>query len=351
MITTSGDDFRFCRMPTAMDHFSRSSLNFFVSRSVDRMTTRRPDAAWIRERIRDRRTRIVPVWRSRNLLEGEEALKPVLLSASDLQDHPALEQSAVLLGQHGETVYFAVELPAEADDAPRRYGRGADFRELREVGPLLGSEDGALLAYARGIIYWHRRNRFCGDCGSPTESADGGHTRVCTNRSCERKHFPRTDPAIIVLVTRKEGGEEFCLLGRQPTWPEAMRSAIAGFVEPGESLEQAVVREVREETDVTVGRVHYHSSQPWPFPSSIMLGFTAEALSTAITLVDGELQHAAWYSRDELVKLLADGSLRVPRRVSIAYRLLEDWFDAGDHGRLADHLPPGLGPHITYRDR
>ncbi len=334
-----------------MDHFSRSSLNFFVSRSVDRMTTRRPDAEWIRERIRDQRTRIVPVWRSRNLLAGEEALTPVLLSVADLQDYPALEQSAVLLGQRGDTVFFAVELPAESEDAPRRYGGGADFRELREAGPLLGSEDGALLAYARGIIHWHRRNRYCGDCGSPTQSADGGHARVCANRNCERKHFPRTDPAIIVLVTRSEDREESCLLGRQPAWPEGMHSAIAGFVEPGESLEQAVVREVREETDVMVGRVHYHSSQPWPFPSSIMLGFTADALSSEITLLDGELQHADWYTRDEMVKALANGSLRVPRRVSIAYRLVEDWFDAGDRGRLADHLPPGIGPHIVYKDR
>jgi NAD+ diphosphatase len=334
-----------------MDHFSRSLLNFFVSSSVDRMTTRRPDAEWIRERIRDRRTRIVPVWRSRNLLTGEDELRPVLLSVADLQDHPALERAAVLLGQREDTVYFAVELPPEFDDAPRRFGPGADFRELREVGPLLDSEDGALLAYARGIIHWHRRHRYCGDCGSSTESADGGHTRVCLNPSCGRKHFPRTDPAIIVLVTRSENGEERCLLGRQPSWPRGMHSAIAGFVEPGESLEQAVVREVREETDVAVGRVHYHSSQPWPFPSSIMLGFTAEALSSAITLLDGELQHAGWFSRDEMVKSLADGRLRVPRRVSIAYRLVEDWFDAGDHGRLADHLPPGIGPHIRYRDR
>ncbi|HSS64345.1 MAG TPA: NAD(+) diphosphatase, partial [Gammaproteobacteria bacterium] len=265
-----------------MDHFSRSLLNFFVSSSVDRMTTRRPDADWIRERIRDHRTRIVPVWRSRNLLTGKEMLRPVLLSAADLEDYPALERSAVFLGQRDETVYFALELPAEFEDAPRRYGRGADFRELREAGPLLGSEDGALLAYARGIIHWHRRHRYCGDCGSPTESADGGHTRVCVNPSCQRKHFPRTDPAIIVLVTRSENGEEYCLLGRQPSWPEGMHSAIAGFVEPGESLEQAVVREVREETNVSVGRVHYHSSQPWPFPSSIMLGFNAEAVSSTI---------------------------------------------------------------------
>lgn len=334
-----------------MDHRSRSSLNFFASLSVDRISARRLDPEWIRNQVWDASSRIVPVWRSRNLLAGDEVLKPVLLSASDLEDYPELEASAVLLGQQGDTVYFAVELPAESEDAPERYGRGADFRELREVGPLLGSEDGALLAYARGITYWHRHNRYCGNCGSPTENADGGHTRVCTSKACRRKHFPRTDPAIIVVVTRSENGEDYCLLGRQPAWPQGMHSAIAGFVEPGETLEQAVVREVREETNVRVGRVHYQSSQPWPFPSSLMLGFTAEAKSSRITLMDGELEHAAWYSRARIVDALKAGRLRVPRRVSIAYRLVEDWFDAGDHGRLADHLPPGIGPHIVYRDK
>jgi NAD+ diphosphatase len=313
------------------------------------MSTRRLDEAWIREQIHDGRSRIVPVWRSRNLLSGGDALQPVLLSAADLEDHPNLEETVVLLGRDGETVYFAVELPAENDEAEQRYGEDADFRELREAGPLLGAEDGALLAYARAITYWHRRHRFCGDCGSPTRSAEAGHIRICGKESCRQKHFPRTDSAVIVLVTRREGDEDYCLMGRQPVWPEGMHSAIAGFVEPGENLEQAVVREVREETDIAVSRVHYHSSQPWPFPSSIMLGFTAEATSRAITLNDGELEHAAWYTRVEIVESLANGTLRVPRRVSIAYRLLEDWFDAGDCGPLLDRLPDHAAPMAASR--
>jgi NAD+ diphosphatase len=332
-----------------MDHYQRSSRNFFSALSVDRMSTRRLDEAWIRKQIRDGRSRIVPVWRSRNLLSGGDALQPVLLSAADLEDHPNLEETVVLLGRDGETVYFAVELPAENDEAEQRYGEDADFRELREAGPLLGAEDGALLAYARAITYWHRRHRFCGDCGSPTRSAEAGHIRICGKESCRQKHFPRTDSEVLVHVTRREGDEDYCLMGRQPVWPEGMHSAIAGFVEPGENLEQAVVREVREETDIAVSRVHYHSSQPWPFPSSIMLGFTAEATSRAITLNDGELEHAAWYTRVEIVESLANGTLRVPRRVSIAYRLLEDWFDAGDCGPLLDRLPDHAAPMAASR--
>ncbi|MDX1515012.1 MAG: NAD(+) diphosphatase, partial [Gammaproteobacteria bacterium] len=312
-----------------MDHFARSSLNFFAALPVDRLSGRRLDALWIRERIRDSRSRIVPVWRSRNLLAGAEELRPVLLSPADLGDPSGLENHAVLLGSRGETVYFAVELVDPATDLAGRVGDNADFRELREAGPLLAAEDGALLAYARAITYWHRRHRYCGDCGSPTRSAEGGHIRVCINPDCGQKHFPRTDAAIIVLVTRRRGRDELCLLGRQPVWPVGMHSAIAGFVEPGETLEQAVVREVREETDIRVDRVDYQSSQPWPFPSSIMLGFTARATSGDIRLNDGELQHAAWFTRRDIAAGLAEGSLKVPRRISIAYRLLEDWFDDG----------------------
>lgn len=332
-----------------MDHYTRSSFNYFAALKVDRLSVRRLDADWIRKQIREGRSRIIPVWRSRNLLAGAEELKPVLLSVRDLDDAPALEDHAVLLGCRGDTVYFAVELPEESEGIADRFGGDARFRELREAGPLLGAEDGALLAYARAITYWHRRHRFCGDCGSPTRSAEGGHIRVCTKPECGQRHFPRTDAAIIVLVTRREAGEEYCLLGRQPIWPRGMHSAIAGFVEPGETLEQAVVREVSEETDIRVSRVHYQSSQPWPFPASIMLGFTAEAASSEIRLNDGELEHAAWYSRADIAAGLADGILRVPRRISIAHRLVEDWFDDGNLGPLAAYLPasPGSGTPAT----
>jgi NAD+ diphosphatase len=182
-----------------------------------------------------------------------------------------------------------------------------------------------MLAYAKAMTYWHRCHRFCGNCGSPTVSTQGGHLRVCTNPQCGQHHFPRTDPAIIVLVT---SGER-CLLGRQQIWPAGRYSIIAGFVEPGESLEAAVAREVREETGIAVEQVRYWASQPWPFPSSLMLGFRAEAASTSVQLRDGELEAARWLSREEIAIELRQGALRLPPEVSISYQLIESWFDAG----------------------
>jgi NAD+ diphosphatase len=323
-----------------VDHYQRSNLNYFSAGGLDRATQLRPKDAWLKARLTDTATRIVPVWRLRNLIAGDALPLPVLLSPVDLRDAGVDFDSAVLLGTRAEVAYFALDVSAA--DAPLEglIPAHASFRELRDVGPLLDADAGSLLAYARAITYWHARHRHCGDCGSLTRVAEGGHLRVCADATCGQKHFPRTDPAIIVLVIHRDpaSGEERCLLGRQREWPETLYSAIAGFVEPGESLEDAVVREVAEEAGVAVTAVHYHSSQPWPFPSSIMLGFTATAGDARIVRHDDELADARWFSRAEIVAALGHGRLRVARRVSIAYRLLEDWFDAGRLGPLAGHL-------------
>ena len=161
----------------------------------------------------------------------------------------------------------------------------------------------------------------------------------CTSASCRARTFPRTDPAVIVLVEFIEGPAPRCLLGRSPGWPSRTYSALAGFVEPGESLEDAVVREVHEEAGLTVTDVRYRSSQPWPFPASLMLGFRARALDEAIVLDRQEIEDARWFTRDELVQELEAQRIELPRRVSIAYRLVEDWFDASGDGRLEDIVP------------
>jgi NAD+ diphosphatase len=155
---------------------------------------------------------------------------------------------------------------------------------------------------------------------------------VCTNDACGRHHFPRIDPAIIVLVT---SGER-CLLGRKPEWPPKRYSTLAGFVEPGESLEAAVVREVREETSVEVESIHYFASQPWPFPSSLMLGFRAEAASDGIDVGEDELEDARWFTRQEMRDSIADGTLKLPFHLAISYHLIESWYDAGGLGPLRD---------------
>jgi NAD+ diphosphatase len=310
------------------DHLSRSLLNGFAAEALDRTGARRRDEEWIIAQIKSQSTRIIPLWELKNFFDGEGAPSPVFLSAADLEELIEAPESLVFLGADDSGVYFAIDLPSQelAEDFSDR----GFFRDLKSVGALLGRREGNLLAYARAMVHWHRRHRFCGDCGSPTMSADGGHMRVCTNSECAQQHFPRTDPAIIVLVS---SGER-CLLARQAAWPKGMYSTIAGFVEPGETLENTVVREVWEETGIEVGEVHYHSSQPWPFPASVMLGFTARAATEDIRLEDNELEDAQWFSRDQMRDAMHDGSFRLPSAISIAYRLIEDWFDSDGRNQL-----------------
>jgi NAD+ diphosphatase len=295
--------------------------NFYAGGRFDRAAPRRKDKAWVEGLLGHEETRFLLLSRGRNLVlaAAEAAPRAAFVPRGDLA---ALAGDPVLLGLVEERAVFAIDL-AEADAAlaARAAGEAAAFTDLRRVGPLLSRQEGALLAYARGIAYWHERHRFCGVCGAPTASEEGGHVRRCTSPSCGTAHFPRTDPAVIMLV---HDGER-CLLGRKPEWPAGMHSTLAGFVEPGESLEEAVAREVNEETGVVVDEVAYHSSQPWPFPASLMLGFHARARSVAITVDPEELEHAAWYERGFLRAHRDDDELRLPRGDSIARRLVEDW--------------------------
>jgi NAD+ diphosphatase len=291
------------------------SPNWLSGLTLDRAATLRSSSERLDEAWGRPETRVVPVWRSKHLVLREEVTSLVLLGPEKLE---AYRDSRVLLGTGGGVAYFAVDLssveePVESLGLPSVHA----VLGLREVAPLVSQPEGALLAYAAGILSWHRRNRFCGVCGGETRSTQGGHLRVCANEACGEQHFPRTDPAVIMLVTDGERS----LLGRQSAWPSLVYSTLAGFVEPGESLEEAVRREVYEETAVEVDDVRYHSSQPWPFPSSLMLGFTARARSAEILLSD-ELEDARWFTRDEVRR--REG-VELPSTISIARRLIEDW--------------------------
>jgi NAD+ diphosphatase len=338
-----------------MDPRQGPAPNLFVTFELDRVTHKRRDSAWVERQLQDPGTHFVPVWQSENLFTEEPVPRARFLTYGEIEGLMQQAESVVLLGQapgqihereaspqhqerHGPPglcatrvarnplpgSYFAVGFPLGDGSPPEALTKLGWFRNLRHVGALLDPWEGALLAYARAMAYWHRRQQFCGKCGSPTASAEGGHVQVCTNPRCGQEHFPRTDPAIIVLVT---SGER-CLLGRKAFWAPGLHSIIAGFVEPGESLEAAVAREVAEETGVSLQAVHYHSSQPWPFPKSLMLGFTAQAASEGIQLNDGELETARWFSRQEIQDALQDGSLQLPTAISISHRLIEEWFDA-----------------------
>ncbi len=315
-----------------MSERSLPGANFYAGLSLDRAAERRRDEAWLRQQLQDPATRFVPVWRGRSLIRAGDSPAAGWLGAGEIG--ALLEPdswSPLLLCVEEGAACFAVDLSGlDEETVTARTDPHGRFVDLRSVGPVLDRRDGSLLAYARGLVYWHGRQRFCGVCGAPTVSASAGHSRVCADASCAAEHFPRTDPAIIVLVTQGER----CLLGRQRQWPAGMHSTLAGFVETGESLEEAVVREVREEVGIELSSVTYHSSQPWPFPASLMLGFTAVAASSAITVDPHELEVAHWYDREILRHSPESDEFRLPRRDSIARRLIQDWL-AGSNAAAA----------------
>jgi NAD+ diphosphatase len=295
--------------------------NPYADFGLDRMSVRRRDEEWLRSLLGAERTAILPVWRAKNLVVQGDEPHAVILRATEITGLVGDNGALVFLGLKDEVAHFALDLSHLEEPAahPDLAARG-DFVELRSIGSLLPRAEGGMLAYARGILHWHSTQKFCGVCGAPTEAREAGHLRVCT--SCKAQHFPRTDPAVIMLV---HSGDR-AILGRKSEWPDGMYSTLAGFVEPGESLEDAVAREVLEEVGVVVTNVHYHSSQPWPFPASLMLGFHAEAVSEEIVRNAEELQDARWFTRAELADGAA-GIARRPRSDSIARRLIEDWIN------------------------
>jgi NAD+ diphosphatase len=316
--------------------------NFYAAPGFERAGLKRRDMDWLRDRLARPESVFVPVWRNQNLvLERAGMPRAVLFDTTgiaaalgrSLADESLFERGEIVfLGTVAERAHFALDLspheaPLDMLRSPALAASGqsaADLRfvDLRRIGALLDRHEGALLAFARAMLFWHSRHRFCGICGSPTRSEEAGHMRRCTDPGCEAMHFPRTDPAVIMLVTDGERA----LLGRNKNFPlPGMYSTLAGLVEPGESLEDAVAREVREETGIVVGPAVYHSSQPWPFPANIMLGFHARALTREITIDFGELEDARWFTRDFLSSHADDDTFRLPRRDSIARRLIEDW--------------------------
>ena len=298
--------------------------NHFAGGEIDRAAARRVDPEWVARRLRDPDARVVPVWRSRSLVlpldDDGSGYEPVYLTPEAAGPIAEPRSEWVFLGLDRAGPVFAAELAGDGFAETDPLGDLGRFLDLHRMGDLLSRRDGSLLAYARAVTTWSARHRFCGRCGHRTMPTDGGHVRRCSNELCEEQHFPRTDPAIIVLVA---DGDR-CLLGRKDIWPEGVWSTLAGFVEPGESLSEAVRREVLEESGIEVGDVRYRSSQPWPFPSSLMLGFHAIRTGGELRVDRTELEDARWFHRDEFVDRRETG-LRLPSRVSIARRLIEDW--------------------------
>ena len=274
----------------------------FSGPALDRAAAMRRRPGWIEERRDDPRARAVQMSDAGVLLaDGRLAM-----------EQPGAD--AVFLGLSGDTPLFAEHVGAPGAKSGHPAG-------LREAATELPPDEAALAAYAGSLLAWHRRHRFCANCGAPTEPRDGGHERVCP--ACGAHHFPRTDPVVIVLVT---DGADGLLLGRQASWPEGRFSLLAGYVEPGETLEEAVRREVLEESGVRLDSVSYLASQPWPFPSSLMLGFSALAERGDPRPRDGELAQVRWFERDEVERAArGEGPLMLAPPYSIARRLIDAW--------------------------
>lgn len=295
-------------------HTQKHSPLVFADGGFDRLALRRTDEKWVKAKLSDSMTRFVPVSGEDSLLTADGA--PLLLDIQAAEPLRELAQSSVLLGEYRGHTCFALGLP---EDAP--LPAGTLCSNLRPQFGVLEDDALALLGYARAMVHWHAHNRYCGKCGAPAESRRAGHELHCTR--CGNILYPRVNPAVIMLVTHGER----CLLGRQPEWAANRFSTLAGFVEPGENLEAALRREIREETDIRIGRVRYLRSQPWPYPASLMLGFRAEAESTAIRCNDGELAEARWFSRADIAAGLQAGSLALSLPGSSSHALIREWFE------------------------
>jgi NAD+ diphosphatase len=304
-------------------NYFQFSPNRLSDPGFDRASHRRLDETWLAETLRAADARFVPVWRARSLVADASPLKRGVTVQMDSFDWRHASDT-VFLGIADGRPHFAVDI-SPFEEAAGHFEPHGVFEDMRMIGQLLPNEDAALLAYAKGMLWWHERHRFCGVCGHPTASVDGGHRRLCTNEACKAEQFPRSDPAVIMLV--EHDGK--CLLARGARFPANFVSVLAGFVEPGESLEDTVAREVFEECGVRVHDITYASSQPWPFPSSLMLGFRARTNDPTLNLDPAEIEEAAWYTRDQ-VRALAEGmTMRIPPKFSISRRLIDDWAAEG----------------------
>ncbi|EIL98247.1 NADH pyrophosphatase [Rhodanobacter thiooxydans] len=305
-----------------MDRAVQPPLNTFAGLSLvlDRVAELRDESAWIVEQARSPLARYL-------LLDGageaflhrdRDALR--WLDANE-RERWFGDLRASLLGMAYERPHFLLVADDPARMGELEHALDARRMSLRSAGLLLAADEASLFAYAKGLSHWQRETRFCTHCGAPLLLVAAGHRAQCTNAECARLHFPRTDAAVIMLVEHNGA----CLLGRQAGWPPGRYSTLAGFVEPGEALEDAVRREVAEEAGVIIDQVRYHSSQPWPMPASLMVGFIATAVSRQIRMRDHELEDARWFTPAQIVDGIADGSFLPSTRLSVSYQLLAHW--------------------------
>jgi len=303
----------------------------YCEMNLDRASNFRKDNTWLADKKKHNSQWLV-MFEDKNLF-CNDTNEPIFLSLEQLLSlniDKGLLSDAIFLGLDAEVSYFVLDLSGDNDQILNKATQLGEFYDIRQFGPSIENQLASILILARALCHWHRTHKFCGRCGTINKLVEAGHSRTCTNQSCLHQTFPRTDPAVIMLVEKTfPDGIERCLLGRQATWPQGVYSTLAGFVDPGETLEKAVQREVLEESGIEVENVKYIASQPWPFPSSIMLGFISTAVSSTIEVDQDELEQAKWFTREELKTFSnwgdEDDGLKLPRKDSISRFLIDYW--------------------------
>ncbi len=295
----------------------------FAANPLDRGEAERRDEEWIEAQAQDPKSQYLP-FSNLNVLLGDDPAPTLGWLSPDGIPSDGTTSTPTMLGMMDGATHFAIEVNEDAAAFIEDWS-GMQFEDCRRAGEILPGPDGGIVAQARAQLDWHKRHRFCSVCGEPSEKRRGGQMRFCP--SCKAQHFPRTDPVVITVVEDKEGDR--CLLGQSRGRLQRMRmySALAGFMDQGEAIEEAVAREIMEEAGIQVKNVRYHSSQPWPFPSSLMIGCIAEAATTDINMDAEEMTDVQWFSRSEVLLALEGKSelLTVPQPLAIAHHLIKAW--------------------------
>ncbi len=295
---------------------------------LNRHSALRKDKTWLTRQFQSTNCRFFPVSGQLNYFEKEPAAQAKYLTRERLGELTL--DMCIFIGVDDQGPVFAFNTENLTLDCRSAIDSHGAWCDLRKIGPTLSDVNASILALGKGLVHWHKHHSFCGLCGEANSLAEAGHSRLCINSTCQHQMYPRTDPAVIMLVEKTfADGKTRCLMGRQASWPQGVYSTLAGFVDPGETLEEAVIREVKEEANIDVGNVRYIASQPWPFPSSIMLGFIATAINEDIQIEQDELDDARWFTRDEVKRFdewLSDSQeYKKTRSDSISRYLIDGW--------------------------
>ena len=303
--------------------------NTFAGNPLNRDSERRGDEAFLAEKLADPESLAVALWNGKPLVEDildadgkPKGVQIAYLRADMAQDLAGSAEKLLYMGLWKDIAVFAVDIEGPADPAEGPLQGLGRFEELRGAAAAMPPADAGILATAKSMFEWRRRHRWCSACGQKTEVADGGWKRVCP--ACDAEHFPRTDPVAIMLAVH----DGKCLLGRQAAWPPGMFSALAGFIEPGETIEEACARELEEEAGLKAVTVRYHSSQPWPWPSSLMIGMIADVDSDKAAPDQTELEEVRWFTKEEAIRLMKgefEDGLFAPPALAIAHQLIKAW--------------------------